>query len=71
MQMGELVHLPDGRIFLCNGAQLGNMQTSLHLQTLRPIKHVQMIDCTAGHLVLKKTAKSGCVLLIRLLVCLK
>ena len=23
VQMGELTHLPDGRLFLCNGAQIG------------------------------------------------
>ena len=59
MQMGELIHLPDGRIFLCNGAQLGTMQPSLQLQTLHPILHctnVQTFDCTAVHLVLQKTA---------------
>lgn len=35
MQMGDLTILPDGRIFLCNGAQFGTSQSShAHLNSL-------------------------------------
>lgn len=34
VQIGDLVNLPDGRLFLCNGAQQG--MTMLHIHILHP-----------------------------------
>lgn len=46
MQMGDLTILPDGRIFLCNGAQFGtSLNPHAHPNSLHvlPVLHLSVL----------------------------